>query len=70
LKKAESALLTCRGRVVGFILPAPGGALSLEIKMDLFEALTREIQTMMRARSISEQAILADFEKARKARRR
>ena len=70
LKETEPILVTRRGKIVGFFLPATGAALPLEIKKDLFDALTREIRSMMKARGITEEAILADFDKARKARRR
>ncbi len=70
LRQAEPILVTRRGRILGFFLPAAGTTLPLEIKSDLFDALTREIRGMMKARGMTEGAILGDFEKARKARRR
>ena len=69
-KAEEPVLVTRRGKIVGFFVPAAGGALPLEIKKDLFYALTGEIKTFMKARRLTEEGILADFEAARKARRR
>jgi hypothetical protein len=70
LKEAEPILVTRRGRIVGFYLPATGPSLPLEIKKDLFDVLTRKIRRMMQVRGVTEETILADFEEARKARRR
>ena len=70
LKETEPILVTRRGRIVGFYLPATGSSLPLEIKKDLFDVLTRKIRRMMKVRGVTEDAILADFEETRKARRR
>lgn len=70
LKAEEPILVTRRGRIVGFFVPATGGALPLEIKKELFYGLTGEIRALMRARRLTEEGVLADFEAARKARRR
>ena len=70
LKETEPILVTRRGKIVGFFLPATGAALPLEITRDLFNTLTREIRSMMKAQGLTEEGILADFETARKARRR
>ncbi len=70
LKETEPILVTRRGRIVGFYLPATGTSLPLEIKKDLFEVLTRKIRRMMKVRGVTEETILADFEETRKARRR
>ena len=70
LKETEPILVTRRGRIVGFYLPATGTSLPLEIKKDLFYVLTRTIRRKMRVHGVSEEAVLADFEDARKARRR
>lgn len=69
-KETEPILVTRRGRVVGFYLPATGTSLPLEIKKDLFHVLTGAIQHMMKTRGVREEAVLADFEKTRTARRR
>jgi hypothetical protein len=70
LRGAEPILVTRRGKIVGFFLPAAGADIPLEIRRDLFYVLTRGIRGLMKARRLGEDAILADFETARKARRR
>lgn len=70
LKQEEPIMVTRRGKIVGFFLPAVGESLPLEIKKDLFTTLTAEIRSALKNRGFTEDAILADFEKARKARRR
>jgi hypothetical protein len=70
LKETEPILVTRRGRIVGFYLPATGTSLPLEIKKDLFSVLTRTIRRMMKERGVTEETILADFEETRTARRR
>lgn len=70
LKAEEPVLVTRRGKIVGFFVPAAGPTLPLEIKKELFYALTGEIRTFMKARRLTEEGILADFEAARKSRRR
>jgi hypothetical protein len=70
LKETEPILVTRRGRIVGFYLPATGTSLPLEIKKDLFYVLTRSIRRMMKERGVTEETILADFEETRTARRR
>ena len=70
LKETEPILVTRRGKIVGFFLPATGATLPLEIKKELFDALTQKIRSAMKARGLTEEGILGDFEKARKARRR
>lgn len=69
-KETEPILVTRRGRIIGFYLPATGTSLPLEIKKDLFHVLTRAIQQMMKTRGVSEEAVLADFEKTRTPGRR
>lgn len=70
LKQGEPIIVTRHGKIVGFFLPALGDTLPLEIKKDLFSTLTDEIRAAMKDRGLTEDAILADFEKARKSRRR
>jgi hypothetical protein len=69
-KQEEPIIVTRRGKIVGFFLPTSGEALPLEIKKDLFSTLTGEIRASMKSHHLTEDAILADFEKTRKARRR
>ncbi len=70
LKEREPLIVTRNGKIIGFFLPAGPDALPLEIKKDLFYTLTDEIRSAMKERGVTEKAILTDFEKARKARRR
>jgi hypothetical protein len=70
LKEPEPIMVTRRGKIVGFFLPASGESVPLEIKKDLFYTITQEIRTVMKTHGIQEETLLADFEKARKARRR
>ena len=70
LKQDEPIIVTRHGKIVGFFLPAVGEALPLEIKKDLFSTLTDEIRTSMKSHHLTEDTILADFEKTRKVRRR
>jgi hypothetical protein len=69
-RETEPILVTRRGKIAGFYLPATGTSLPLEIKKDLFTVLARAIQRRMKTRGVTEEAILADFEQTRKARRR
>ena len=70
LRGTEPILVTRRGKIVGFFVPAGGTVVPLEIKRELFYTLSSEVRRMVKERGLSEKAILADFEKARKARRR
>ena len=69
-KQEEPVIVTRHGKIFGFFLPAVGEALPLEIKKDQFSTLTDEIRATMKDRGLTEDAILADFEKTRKIRRR
>lgn len=68
LRETELLLVTRRGRILDFYLPATGTSLPLEIKKELFYALTRAIRRRMKVRGVTEETILADFEQTRKAR--
>lgn len=70
LKQDEPVIVTSHGKIVGFFLPAAGESLPLETKKDLFSTLTDEIRASMKSHHLAEDAILADFEKTRKTRRR
>lgn len=69
-KQEEPIIVTRRGKIVGFFLPAVGEALPLEIKKDLFTILTDEVRSAMKDHGLTEDTLLAGFEKSRKARRR
>ena len=70
LTGAEPVLVTRRGRIVGFFVPTSGTAVPLDIKRELFYAVTSAVRRMVRSRGLSEKAIIADFEAPRKTRRR
>ncbi len=69
LKQREPVMITRHGKVVGFFMPATGEALPLEIKRDLFYALTDSVRLAIKDRGLTEEEVLADFGKARAARR-
>ena len=69
-KESVPIMVTRRGKIVGFFLPASGESVPLEIKKDLFYTITQEIRTVMKTHGVKEETLLTDFEKARKARRR
>ena len=48
----------------------PAAVMPLAIKRELFYTLSSEVRRMVKERGLSEKAIVADFAKARKARRR
>lgn len=70
MKETEPVLITRRGKIAGFFLPAKGEEVPPQIKRDLFYMLTDEIRRTIRARGLTEEAVLAGFEEARTARRR
>ncbi len=69
LKQHEPVMITRHGKVVGFFMPAMGQTLPLEIKRDLFHALTDSIRMAVKERGLTEEGLLADFKSARTARR-
>jgi hypothetical protein len=60
LKEEEPILVTRRGRVVGFVLPATGAALPLEIRKELFYALTNHFRSLIKTRRLTEETLLGD----------
>lgn len=70
LKTAEPILVTRRGKIVGFFLPSSGAAVPLEIKRDLFYALTDGIRRLSRAKGLSVERAIADFKATRAPRSR
>ena len=47
----------------------PAAVVPLAIKREVFHALSSDVRRMVKERGLSEKAIVADFEKTRKARR-
>jgi hypothetical protein len=70
LRATEPILVTRRGRIIGFFLPSSGNAVPIEIKRELFYALTDGIRRLTRAKGLSEETLIADFRAAKSARRR
>jgi hypothetical protein len=70
LKEEEPILVTRRGRIVGFFLPATGAAVPLEIKKELFYTLTNHFRSLIKTRRLTEETLLGEFETTRSARRR
>ena len=69
LKQHEPVMITRHGKVVGFFMPAMGQTLPLEIKRDLFYALTDSLRMAIKKRGLTEEGLLADFKSTRAARR-
>lgn len=69
-KEEEPVLVTRRGKIVGFFLPATGGAVPLEIRRDIFYTLTSHLRSLIKTRGLTEEALLDEFEATRSARRR
>jgi hypothetical protein len=70
LREDEPILVTRRGRIVGFFLPAAGTAVPLEIKKDIFYALTNHFRSLIKRRGLTEETLVGEFESTRSARRR
>jgi hypothetical protein len=70
LREDEPILVTRRGRAVGFFLPAAGAAVPLEIRKDIFSALTNHFRKLVKRRGLTEETLVGEFESARRARRR
>lgn len=69
-KQEEPIMITRRGKIVGFFMPTAGEVLPLEIKRDLFYALSHTIRQSMKEQGWTEETLLEDIRKTRKARRR
>ena len=70
LKSKEPLLIMRRGEVAGIFFPVPLSTIPFEFKKDLFISLTDSIKKSIKAKDISEEDVLEDFEKFRKTRRR
>lgn len=69
LKEDQPLLITRRGKIAGLYLPLEAEQLPVELKTELQQAIARLIRTQLEKKRIHEEAILADFEKHRTARR-
>jgi hypothetical protein len=70
LRGRDPILVTRRGKIVGFFVPTTGTVVPLDIRREVFYAVTSAVRRMVRSRGLSEKAIIADFEETRKTRRR
>ena len=69
LRSKDPVLVTRRGRLAGVFFPCPQATLPLEMKRELFSMLSQVIARQIRRRGLSEEEVLADFERWRKERR-
>ncbi len=70
LKSKEPVIIMRRDTMAGIFFPVPLGTIPFELKKDIFLNLTESIRKRLEARKVSENEVLEDFEKHRKARRR
>lgn len=62
-------LVSRRGRSVGVFFPRPEASLPIELKRELFGALSAEIARHIRKGGLNEEDILTEFESWRKSKR-
>jgi hypothetical protein len=70
LRGRDPILVTRRGKIVGFFVPTTGTVVPLDIRREVFYAVTSAVRRMVRSRGLTEKGIIADFEATRKTRRR
>ena len=70
LRGRDPILVTRRGKIVGFFVPTTGTVVPLDIRRELFYAVTSAVRRMVRSRGLTEKGIIADFAATRKTRRR
>ncbi len=69
LRLKDPILVTRRGRLAGIFFPCPQTTLPLELKRELFGMLAAVIARQIKRRGLSEEEVLADFDRWRKGRR-
>lgn len=69
LRSKTPVLVTRQGRLAGVFFPNPESTLPLELKRELFAALSRDVARQLKRRGIRESEVLADFKQWRKTRR-
>ena len=69
LRSKDPVLVTRRGRLAGVFFPCPQATLPLEMKRELFGMLSQVIGRQIKRRGLSEEDVLADFERWRNERR-
>lgn len=70
LRSKEPLLIMRRGEVAGIFFPTPLESFPLEMKKDIFVALTDSIRKKLTDQGVKEGEVLEDFERHRKPRRR
>jgi hypothetical protein len=65
----DPILVTRRGKVAGVFLPWREATLPVDFKRELFAMLTAEIARGLKAKRVTEKAVLQDFESWRKGKR-
>jgi hypothetical protein len=65
----DPILVTRRGKVAGVFLPWREATLPVDFKRELFAMLTADIARRLKKKSVTEKAILREFESWRKGRR-
>jgi hypothetical protein len=68
LRSKDPILVTRRGRLAGIFFPRPESTLPIELKRELFPALSADIAQQLRKRGVKQKDILAGFRVWRKAR--
>jgi len=69
LRSKSPILVTRRGRLAGVFFPWPEGTLPIELKREMFSALSEQVRRQLTARGSSEGEVLADFASWRKNKR-
>jgi hypothetical protein len=69
LRSKDPILVTRRGRVAGIFFPCPGQSIPLELKREMFGILSGAVARQVKKRGLTEEAVLAEFERWRKERR-
>ena len=68
-RSKDPILVTRRGRIAGVFFPCPGQSIPLELKREMFGMLSGAVARQIKKKGLTEEAILADFERWRKERR-
>jgi len=69
LRSRDPILVTRRGRLAGVFFPRPEASLPIELKRELFSALSSEIARQLQKRGLKEEDVMADFQSWRKRKR-
>ena len=69
LRSKDPVLVTRRGRLAGIFFPWPEGTLPIELKREIFPALSDQVRRQVSKAGLSEDEILSDFDSWRKSKR-